>query len=225
MKSQLSDIRRFLFRNVLGIPAVLSATACMPVIGHGPQVRQGSMLGLAAGLEYRPVSAFRGESLTVPTLGLSYSRGWRSAEPGNGALQFGLHVPVHPAMTQADLYYQFPPSWTGSMAAGAGVNASYWHVMPYLQIGRIQPNGRGWYTTQALLWKRDNNYQIGDDPLDSRAVAWTPGIAYQQRRTRSTFHWFLNGGLGTGSNLSSERGEIEGSWYALNAGMLVFFHR
>jgi len=176
------------------------AAGCLPMVNHGPQVENALSGGLSAGWSVGPkyMQGDWGEwPVLVPSIGANVSRGWRGDQLDEGALQLGLHLPAlavaaFPAglmLMQGDSYYQFPATWTGDLDAGAGLNASWLHAMPYAQLGRISPEGNGWYTTQGF------GVFAEDDFRDLYAVAWVPTVAYQSTKGNRTIHYFLTGSV------------------------------
>jgi hypothetical protein len=134
-----------------------------------------------------------------------------------------VHVPV-PAfgLAQADLYLQLPPALTRVVDAGVGVNIGLYQAMPYVQFGRIQADGSGWYTTQGVTLLRPADYA-------SNALwgwAWLPTLAYQMPGSGRTFHMFVTGGYGQeyGSCVHECSRPAEDR-YLLAAGVMLEFHR
>lgn len=186
---------------ILCLAGTVSA-GCLPMVTHGPQVENAVSGGLTAGLHAGPkydMGDWVDWPAVVPSIGLNLNRGWRAEQPDEGAFQISVHVPAlavaaFPAgllVTQADGYYQFPAKWTKDLDAGAGINLSWFHAMPYAQLGKISPEGNGWYTTQgfgAFAEDDSNGYELW-------AVAWVPTVAYQTTKGNRTIHYFLTGSV------------------------------
>lgn len=169
------------------------------MVTHGPQVENALSGGLTAGWsvgpKYNQGDYFGDWPVMVPSIGLNLNRGWRAEQADEGAFQIGLHVPAiavatFPAgllLTHFDSYYQFPASWTKELDAGAGLNVSWLHVMPYTQLGKISPESNGWYTTQG--------FGLFFEGVEPWAVGWVPTIAYQSTKGSRTIHYFLTGSV------------------------------
>jgi hypothetical protein len=180
-------------------PALLSA--CVPVIAHGPRVEPGPSIGLSASLTAGP--RYRnGDDYTIPfltgPLGANAGIGWRSAHEGWPALRVGLHVPAMFILTQGDVYVQAPRRMVGGLDAGVGLSAMFVEQggagMPYLQVGRLDVNGSGWYTPQGYYLNR-----YGGEPgvrVVLREEAWVPTLAYVHAGTRTNKHAFVTVALG-----------------------------
>ena len=187
---------------VRGLFPLLLATACVPAVAHGPRITRGFSGGLSASLTTGPKYSGGDDGpsnfLYGPT-GLNAAYGWTLSANGP-ALRFGFHVPV-PAvfLVQPDVYLQAPRSVTRTFAFGVGVSA--WAIelgsvaMPYLQVGRIDDDQSGWYTTQGYF-RNDRNLNAHSRPV-LRSTAWVPSIAYQRGGSRTTTHFFLTGVFGT----------------------------
>ena len=102
---------------------------------------------------------------------------------------------------ELDLYAQAPIGFT-PFDAGTGVLLSPVHVMPYVQAGRMKPDGSGWYTTQgfAFLGSRPHwGSVLSDGGATSERVTpryWAPTVAYRTRG-RYGVHFYVSGAFGT----------------------------
>lgn len=192
--------------------------ACAPIVTHSPRVVEGlTFYGTAGGgrtLCDRPVcdttlTPQQGVGLrfghaataSVPGLsaGVTGSTGWVSDD-------LGLNV-------ELDLYAQAPIGFT-PFDAGTGVLLSPAHVMPYVQAGRMKPDGSGWYTTQgfAVLASRPArwSYSLDGGPNEERVTPryWAPTVAYRARG-RYGVHFYVSGAFGT-ARAKKYRGEEPG---------------
>ena len=191
--------------------------ACAPFAHHGPWVRQG----------------LSGDVLTAGGVGLD--DGEFDANPVflgvDGAMRYGivpqdstlpavalgLQVPVLPFLVSfGEQDAAFVELITGDvyvsalrineLTASAGFSGSFYHKLPYIQIGSRSPNPRGRYTTQALLFREDG-FRM-----------WLPSYTWVQpveNRGRTT-HLTVGGGLGTDNG---------GSVYMFMVGITMEFHR
>lgn len=188
------------------------AGACAPVVTHGPRVEQGiTLYGTAGG--GRSLCA-RPECDTQPVpqhgAGARYGRAATASAPGFSA---GLTLSSTFVSSDLDLYVQAPTS-LAALDVGAGVLAGGDHAMPYVQAGRMRPDGSGWYTTQgfAFLAPRPARWSTSLDggPSEERVEPryWAPTVAYRTRG-RYGVHFYLTGAFGT-ADAKKYRGEEPG---------------
>ncbi|HEX2076314.1 MAG TPA: hypothetical protein VHG08_01360 [Longimicrobium sp.] len=90
---------------------------------------------------------------------------------------------------------QLPTS--SSWAAGAGVLLSPMHLMPYVQAGRVDAEGSGFYTTQgfAVLAPRSKEWDI-DEEAEVAPRYWAPTLAYRATHGGGAVHLYVSGALG-----------------------------
>jgi hypothetical protein len=107
-------------------------------------------------------------------------------------------VSPHPASSGADLYVQVPGGgdhWAG----GAGVLAAPAHLVPYLQVGRVNQDGSGWFTTQGYVWMDEFEPGLQLDPPYTRVRPrfWAPSLAYRGRVADLRMQFTLTGAFGS----------------------------
>jgi hypothetical protein len=204
-----SHTERLSPRTLLTLMAAVCTAACAPVVAHGPRVEQGvTFYGTAGGA--RPFCS-RPECDTdlVPQqgVGVRYGRAASASAPGWSA---GLTLSTGWVSSELDLYTQAPDGST-PFDAGAGVLLSPAHVMPYVQAGRMRPDGSGWYTTQgfAFMASRPARWST-EGPSEERVTPryWAPTVAYRTRG-RYGVHFYVSGAFGT-ADAKKYRGEEPG---------------
>lgn len=183
----------------LALAALIGVTSCAPVVTHPARVRPGSEFGVAGGWSRPACDSCRAG--LVPPIGTTLRTSWAPRGPEGPGYSMGLLIPGFifiPAST-LDLYTQMPAP-PGQAVYGAGVTVSFLDVMPYLQYGREDERGHGWYTTQgivlaALRPEPEVFLNGGDGTVFERvaAVYWSPTIAYHD--AHSTF--YLSGAFGS----------------------------
>lgn len=193
-------------------------TACAPVVTHSPRVAEGlTFYGTAGGgrtLCDRPAC----ETALTPQqgVGLRVGHAATASAPGLSAGVTGSVGWVFSDMglyPELDLYAQAPIALT-PFDAGTGVLLSPAHVMPYVQAGRMKPDGSGWYTTQgfAFLGSQPPSWGSvlsgGGSPERTKPRYWAPTIAYRTRG-RYGVHFYLSGAFGTADG-KKYRGEEPG---------------
>lgn len=198
-------------RTLFTLLAAACAAACAPVVTHGPRVEQGfTFYGTAGGgrsLCDRPAC----DTNLVPQqgAGVRYGRAASASAPGWSA---GLTVSSALVSSELDLYVQAPTSVGFDL--GAGLLAAGTHGMPYVQAGRMKPDGSGWYTTQgfALLasrparWSSSLDGGPGEERVEPRY--WAPTVAYRTRG-RYGVHFYASGAFGT-AEAKKYRGDAPG---------------
>jgi hypothetical protein len=126
-------------------------------------------------------------------VGVRYGRAATASAPGWSA---GLTASTALVSSELDLYVQAPRSL--ALDVGAGVLAAGTHAMPYVQAGRMKPDGSGWYTTQgfAVLASRPSRWIT--EPSEERVEPryWAPAVAYRARG-RYGVHVYVSGAFGT----------------------------
>lgn len=171
------------------------ATACAPVVTHSPRVEPGITLYGTMGGTRSLCSQETCETDLVPQMGggARYGRAATDSTPGFSA---GFTYSMGFISSEVDLYVQAPSSL--GLDAGAGVLASGSHAMPYVQLGRMQADGSGWYTTQgfAVLAQRQVGWTLDDPLLQVTPRYWAPAIAYRTRG-RYGVHVYASGAFGS----------------------------
>lgn len=141
--------------------------------------------------------------------GVRYGQAASASAPGVSA---GLTLSTGLVSSELDLYVQAPTSMGFDL--GAGVLAASAHQMPYVQAGRMRPDGSGWYTTQgfAFLGSRPArwSYSLDGGPGEERVTPryWAPTVAYRTRG-RYGVHFYATGAFGT-ARAKKYRGEEPG---------------
>jgi hypothetical protein len=175
---------------------LLACAACAPVVTHSPRVEPGITLYGTMGSTRSLCSQETCDTDLVPQMGggARYGRVATDSTPGFSA---GFTYSAGVESSEVDLYVQAPASRL-ALDAGAGVLAAGTHVMPYVQLGRMQPDGSGWYTTQgfAFLGERVAGL-ILDEPYEEVTPRyWAPTIAYRTRG-RYGVHVYASGAFGS----------------------------
>jgi hypothetical protein len=185
---------------------------CAPIVTHGPRVEPGfTFYGTAGGgrqLCDRPEC----DTELVPQqgAGVRYGHAASASVPG---LSAGLTVSTGWESSEVDLYAQGPSGFT-PFDAGAGVLLSPAHVMPYVQAGRMKPDGSGWYTTQGFAFMASRpaswSWSLDGGPSEERVTPryWAPTVAYRARG-RYGVHFYVSGAFGT-ADAKKYRGDEPG---------------
>jgi hypothetical protein len=183
------------------LAATLLQGGCMPHVLHGPRVEPGTtgMVSLTLGRNFDLDDA---NMRVLPSLYAGLRHGWVS---NDSAIGFSLGAQVPPllgvftlegdadrvllATSYVDAYLEPRRAGFAGGNAGVGVLASSGLVMPYVQYGRADAAGEGWYTTQgvALLGGEWNE-----------AVYWMPALAWRDvgSGTGHAVSYSLSGGIG-----------------------------
>lgn len=196
-------------RTLLTLLAAACTAACAPIVTHGPRVEQGfTFYGTAGGAMHlcaRPEC----DTELVPQQGAGVRYGKAAAGRALG-VSAGLTLSTWWESSELDLYAQAPIG-VAPFDAGAGVLLSPAHVMPYVQAGRMKPDGSGWYTTQgfAFLASRPARWST-EGPSEERVTPryWAPTVAYRTRG-RYGVHFYATGAFGT-ADAKKYRGEEPG---------------
>jgi hypothetical protein len=173
-----------------------SAAGCAPIVTHGPRVEQGITGYATLGGGRSLCSPETCETNLVPQLGIGLRYGWVATDSTPG-VSAGFTYSTAVVSSELDLYLQAPGSPYG-FDAGMGVLAARTHAMPYVQLGRMRPDGSGWYTTQgyAFLGRRQIHELFDDGDQTVVPRYWAPTVAY---RTRGPYgvHFYVTGAFGT----------------------------
>jgi hypothetical protein len=201
-------IQRLSPRTLLTLLAAACTPACAPIVTHGPRVEEGlTFYGTAGGGRQLCERPDCDTSLTPQQgVGVRYGHAASASAPGWSVGVTGSAGWVLSKVTEStgwvssdvDLYTQVPTGFT-PFDAGTGVLLSPAHVMPYVQAGRMRPDGAGWYTTQgfALLSPRPSRWS-GTGITSERVTPryWAPTVAYRTRG-RYGVHFYVSGAFGT----------------------------
>jgi len=204
----MADVHALVTR-ALALAALAGLASCAPVVTHPVRVRPGFEFGMAGGWSLPACDSCRAG--LVPPIGTTLRTSWSPRGPEGPGYSVGLLIPGFiflPAAT-LDLYTQLP-SPPGQAAYGGGVTASFYDVMPYLQFGREDERGHGWYTTQGIVlaaFRPEPEVFLsgGDGMVFERvaAVYWSPTIAYHEAHTTL----YLAGAFGT-HDPGTEHGQL-----------------
>lgn len=207
---------------VIGLLA--GALGCAPAVTHGPRVEPGWQGGGLLSFGRSSLQAHSEYPELLPSSVLFLRHGWPadSLQDRYGAhlgLQVTPIVIVGLASSsderaellrafEIDGYMQVP----GGHPRGIGLTISRFAVMPYVQYGRYEESGGGWYTTQGVAFGSSGNYRL---------LYWAPGVALREVGYvgSNAVHLQLGGGFGISrreSGLESE--EWDGVWL-FSAGM------
>ena len=186
--------------------SALLCAGCLPHVMHGPRIEPDGLSGsLSLKLGHNQEI---GEPVNfVPSLygGLRQSFVSRSGE--GPALSVGVQVPFFvvalvtdyegpDAMTVAtstsyvDVYVQPRRKRAPGFETGIGVLTSSAIAAPYVQIGRIDDDGGGWYTTQVV------GFSISDDLASG--VLYMPSVVLRTPASDSGSAANFSAGLGFG---------------------------
>lgn len=184
------------------IIALLSLGACAPIVTHGPQVADGMSYSATIGFPRELCDSCDAELIPQYGFGMRYGR---AAEPGRFGLSTALTLSLAVIDPELDFYVEAPEPGAG-WAYGAGVLTSLTHTMPYLQLGKMDADGSGFYTTQgfALLADHPENWQLMPENQEYRHLKpryWAPTVAYRQATRRGAVHWYLSGAFGTAKEI------------------------
>jgi hypothetical protein len=184
------------------------AAACAPVVTHGPRVEPGVTLYGTMGGTRSLCSQETCDTDLVPQMGggARYGRAATDSTPG---FSVGFTYSTGFISSEVDLYVQAPASRVG-LDAGAGVLAAGSHAMPYVQLGRMRPDGSGWYTTQgfAFLAQRQIGWTLDDPLVQVTPRYWAPAIAYRMAG-RYGVHVYASGAFGSARVTTQDPGEAD----------------
>lgn len=146
-------LRTVLIRAVTAL-SLLWFSGCLPAINHGPRVKEGPSFGVVGSIT--PGPRYHGRELSgayvYGPVGISIGQGWEVQDDQSAGIYLGGHLPIPGIFyPQGDVYIQAPRSWIRGLDGGIGFSGGYHLYSPYVQLGRIDENGAGWYTTQALV--------------------------------------------------------------------------
>lgn len=171
----------------------------MPMVQHGPWVREGTSGGVLIGAAHSNELMSDGElPSTFVGFDAGVHRGWVPADSTSPAFSVGIQTSLWTALllTNAeswqvalsagslDTYVSLP--FSDRLATSFGGTISINHFLPYVQFGSKRPDG-GWYSTQSLLLIPDEEVFV-----------WLPSVTKfdSDRRPRGT-HFTIGGGVGS----------------------------
>lgn len=175
------------------------AAACAPIVTHGPRVQDGLSFHGTLGGGRALCGPPECDTRLTPQYGGGIRYG-RAATASAAGMSAGLTVSTFIVSSELDVYVQAPTSLS-RLDVGAGVLLAGTHGMPYVQAGRMKPDGSGWYTTQgfAFLSRRDMDWGIDvDTEKKVQPRYWSPSIAYRARGQYGV-HVYASGAFGTSS--------------------------
>jgi hypothetical protein len=173
--------------------ALLGLVACAPVVTHGPRVAPGLSVGLTSGVA--PATVCDSCAGMLPAMGVVGRWGFTAGDPGRPSVQVGLGLKL--GDVEGDLYVQAPSD--GAAAYGAGVMATGYFVMPYVQWGLDRPSGTGFYTTQGFAV---GTHSVGGLQHERMAYDeilprfWSPAFAVRLGGRRA-LHLYVAGMVGS----------------------------
>lgn len=194
-------------RRTAAVGAAVLCTGCLPHVMHGPRIEDDGVSGsLSLTLGHN-----RETGELDPEILPSLYGGLRTSKvPANGegtAASFGVQVPVLiaplfanedsgffdilAATSYLDVYVQPQRRLQPGLEWGVGALASNALAGPYVQVGRMQPDGGGWYTTQLVV------FAVGDDFGDEGAY-YLPNVVWRYRDPERTTAANLSVGVGVG---------------------------
>lgn len=190
---------------VLGLALVLPS-ACMPHVMHGPRIEEDGWSGNMSLTLGRNFEIGDASTAIVPSLYGGVRRSFARQDHDGTAASIGLQLPVllapffadddddkfsvlH-ATSYLDLYVQPMRRAVAAWDVGVGGLASTALAGPYLQVGRMNHGGSGWYTTQLVM------FPIGGRVPD--AALYLPSVSYRARSGASASAANFTTGLGIG---------------------------
>jgi len=203
----MTGLRSSPVRRTAAVGAAALCTGCLPHVMHGPRIEDDGVSGslsLTLGRN-RQVGGLETEILPSLYGGLRTSR--VPADGDGTAASLGVQVPVLiaplfanedtdafdalTATSYLDVYVQPKRRPQPGFEWGVGALASTGLAGPYVQVGRMQPDGGGWYTTQLVV------FAIGDDFRDDGAY-YLPTVVWRYRDPARTAAANISAGVGVG---------------------------
>jgi hypothetical protein len=182
-------------------------SACIPIVTHPPEVKNGASGGLllslgTSGEQLRGKTTDSEEPVFAPASEVVLRRGWAPADSARYAFEVaGQFSPVlifaalggfHDVdrveifnFSHIDMYVQAGGRERARLQRGAGIMVSANNMMPYVQFGRTHDGEDGWYSTQGIALFRDPS-----------AIIWMPSIAHREGKGLRAVNFQLTGGLG-----------------------------
>lgn len=182
-------IRRTLFL------AAAVLTGCAPMVNHPPRTDPGIYLGVTGGAVIPNDSALilAMTPMMSPYLRVSdrLASGWGVS--ASVAASFGARYGL-----QGDLYAEVP-SGSDRWAHGFGLVTAGNYTMPYVQVGRQDEGGSGWYLTSgyALRGYQDANAELFNTGQgDVRPRYWSATLTGRKDSRFGGLEGYVTGALG-----------------------------
>jgi hypothetical protein len=194
-----------LVRRVVAVGAAVLCTGCLPHVMHGPRIEDDGLSGSLSLTLGRNHEFDDPDYRILPSLygGLRTSK--VPSDRDGLAASLGVQLPVLLAPLFADydsealhaltstsyldVYVQPMRRRQPGLEWGVGALASTALAGPYVQVGRMQPDGGGWYTTQLVV------FAIGDGFSDAGGY-YLPTVVWRYRDSARTTAANLSAGLG-----------------------------
>jgi hypothetical protein len=172
------------------------------MVNHPPRTDPGVHVGLTAGI---PVPNDSVLFLPMMPQAGPYVRyaDWLGSGGWGGSAALAI-TPGARAGLQADLYAEVP-SRSAGWAHGVGVVAAANYAMPYVQIGRQDEGGSGWYLTQGYAWRgwvESSGLLAPSDEIRPRY--WSTTLTGRRRRPGRAFELYASGAAGHFDRLDRE---------------------
>jgi len=179
-------------KNALLLLCLLSSS-CVPVVQHGPWVRQGSSGSLGSSFVVVKEAGEGGAPGPLISFDGSMRWGHTTNDTTHEGFSLGVQVPLVALLAAGDFetgfwqlihldgYVVIPA--TKTLNASFGISGSSFHTMPYLQLGKYDK----WYTTQAVMFESESGGKL-----------WAPSFTWVgHERGGNRTHITVTGGLGT----------------------------
>lgn len=217
----MSRVSGWTRRTLTAALAAVLCTGCLPHVMHGPRIEDDGVSGALSLTLGRNFEFGEAGTSIVPSF---YGSVRRSYVPGDGtgaAFSVGLQVPflIAPflgeeggfealgATSYADVYLQPMRGVETGWEFGGGALGSTRIVAPYIQLGRLDDDGSGWYTTQMIAFSNE---------LEG-SVVYLPTVVFRQR-DRPADSSAANFSLGGGFNFE---GDLDDAFFLLGVTLEV----
>lgn len=191
-------VRRVPWPALAAFGVALAGTGCAPIVTHGPRVEPGLTVYATGGAPQRLCDSTVCTTELIPQLGAGLRYGRPATETAAG-WSVGLTASSSVISSDVDVYGQLPRG-TGGVEAGGGILLGGAYTMPYVQAGRLGPDGSGFYTTQGLAWMYPRPPEIRFDTYSGvetvEPLYWAPTVAYRHARRGRVIHVYLAGAFG-----------------------------
>lgn len=166
--------------------------ACAPVVMHSPRADPGVFVGWTAGVAAPNDSLLRLAMLPLATPYLRVADRAGNGWGGSATMAFNLGAP---GGLQGDAYVEVPPRST-VWAHGAGLTLAGNLWMPYVQVGRLDPTGSGWYTTHGYTVRgfqpESGTWFGGGGGGEVRPRYWTSTFTARRERRHEALEAYLS---------------------------------
>lgn len=181
----------------------LFGSGCVPVVQHGPWVRDGYSGSVGGSAVVVTDFEFDQGNRIAPLISFDGGMRWgfANSDSTSDGVALGVQVPLLAFFVvgenDGDSFFsnllQFinfdgyiATRLTDEVDASFGITASSYHTMPYVQFGKYDK----WYTTQAVVLA-----------TESTDWMWSPSFTWVQRGSGNTrTHFSLNGAIASGDN-------------------------